>query len=111
MDAKRDWGYAPDYVESMWMMVQREEPEDFVIATGEPHSIRDFLDVAFQYIGIVKWDKYVKQDSRYMRPAEVEVLCGDYSKARELLGWKPKTEFHQLVGRMIENDVSLLEDK
>ena len=111
LDAKRDWGYAPDYVESMWMMVQREEPEDFVIATGEPHSIRDFLDVAFQYIGIVKWDKYVKQDSRYMRPAEVEVLCGDYSKARELLGWKPKTEFHQLVGRMIENDVSLLEDK
>ena len=111
LDAKRDWGYAPDYVESMWKMLQQEKAEDFVIATGESHSIRDFLDVAFQYIGIVKWDKYVKQDSRYMRPAEVEVLCGDYSKARELLGWKPKTKFHQLVGRMIEKDVSLLEDK
>jgi len=110
LDAKRDWGYAPDYVESMWKMLQQEKAEDFVIATGESHSIRDFLDVAFQYIGIVKWDKYVKQDSRYMRPAEVEVLCGDYSKARELLGWKPKTKFHQLVGRMIEKDVSLLED-
>jgi GDPmannose 4,6-dehydratase len=111
LDAKRDWGYAPDYVESMWKMLQQEKAEDFVIATGESHSIRDFLDAAFEYIGIVKWDKYVKQDSRYMRPAEVEVLCGDYSKARELLGWKPKTKFHQLVGRMIEKDVSLLEDK
>ncbi len=111
LDAKRDWGYAPDYVESMWMMLQQKEAEDFVIATGESHSIRDFLDVAFQYIGIVKWDKYVKQDPKYMRPAEVDVLCGDYSKARELLGWKPKTKFHQLVGRMIEKDVSLLEDK
>ena len=111
LDAKRDWGYAPDYVESMWMMLQQKKAEDFVIATGESHSIRDFLDIAFQYIGIVKWDKYVKQDPRYMRPAEVDVLCGDYSKARELLGWKPKTKFHQLVGRMIEKDVSLLEDK
>ena len=111
LDAKRDWGYAPDYVESMWMMLQQEKAEDFVIATGESHSIRDFLDIAFQYIGIVKWDKYVKQDPQYMRPAEVDVLCGDYSKARELLGWKPKTKFHQLVGRMIEKDVSLLEDK
>ena len=111
LDAKRDWGYAPDYVESMWKMLQQKKAEDFVIATGESHSIRDFLDIAFQYIGIVKWDKYVKQDPRYMRPAEVDVLCGDYSKARELLGWKPKTKFHQLVGRMIEKDVSLLEDK
>jgi GDPmannose 4,6-dehydratase len=111
LDAKRDWGYAPDYVESMWMMLQQKKAEDFVIATGESHSIRDFLDIAFQYIGIVKWDKYVKQDPQYMRPAEVDVLCGDYSKARELLGWKPKTKFHQLVGRMIEKDVSLLEDK
>jgi len=111
LDAKRDWGYAPDYVESMWKMLQQEKAEDFVIATGESHSIRDFLDAAFQYIGIVKWDKYVKQDPKYMRPAEVDVLCGDYSKARELLGWKPKTKFHQLVGRMIEKDVSLLEDK
>ena len=111
LDAKRDWGYAPDYVESMWMMLQQKKAEDFVIATGESHSIRDFLDAAFQYIGIVKWDKYVKQDPQYMRPAEVDVLCGDYSKARELLGWKPKTKFHQLVGRMIEKDVSLLEDK
>ena len=111
LDAKRDWGYAPDYVESMWKMLQQKKAEDFVIATGESHSIRDFLDIAFQYIGIVKWDKYVKQDPRYMRPAEVDVLCGDYSKARELLGWKPKTKFHQLVGRMIEKDVSLLEDR
>ena len=111
LDAKRDWGYAPDYVESMWKMLQQKKAEDFVIATGESHSIRDFLDIAFQYIGIVKWDKYVKQDPRYMRPAEVDVLCGDYSKARELLGWKTKTKFHQLVGRMIEKDVSLLEDK
>ena len=111
LDAQRDWGYAPDYVESMWMMMQQDEPNDFVIATGEAHSIREFLDCAFQYIGIIHWKKYIKQDPRYMRPAEVDVLRGDYSKAKELLGWKPKTKFESLVGKMVENDVDLLEER
>ena len=110
LDAKRDWGYAPDYVESMWKMMQQNEPDDFVIATGEAHSIREFLDRAFQHIGIVHWKKYVKQDPRYMRPAEVDVLRGDYSKARDLLEWKPKTKFDSLVSKMVERDVSLLEE-
>ena len=111
LDAQRDWGYAPDYVESMWMMMQQDEPNDFVIATGEAHSIREFLDCAFQYIGIIHWKKYIKQDPRYMRPAEVDVLRGDYSKAKELLGWKPKTKFESLVGKMVEYDVDLLEER
>ena len=108
LDSKRDWGYSPDYVESMWLMLQQDKPEDFVIATGVSHSIRDFLDVAFDCVGIDDWSDYVIQDERYMRPAEVDVLCGDSTKAREVLGWKPKTSFEEMVRRMVTKDVGLL---
>ena len=107
LDSKRDWGYSPDYVESMWMMLQQDEPDDYVIATGKDHTIREFLDIAFNHVGISDWSKYVKQDERYMRPAEVAVLCGDSTKAREQLGWKPKTSFEQMVANMVDNDLKL----
>lgn len=109
LDAKRDWGYAPDYVEAMWMMLQMDSPDDFVIATGETHSIRDFLDAAFSFVGINNWEKYVKQDPRFMRPAEVDVLRGDYTKAKNILGWKPTVSFEELVSRMMKNDLRILE--
>ena len=108
LDSKRDWGYSPDYVESMWMMLQQDSPNDYVIATGKDHTIREFLDAAFDTVGITDWKKYVKQDSRFMRPAEVAVLCGDSSKAREKLGWKPKTSFNEMVSKMVKNDLELL---
>ena len=108
LDSKRDWGYSPDYVESMWMMMQHETPEDFVIATGESYSIRQFLDAAFTAVGIENWEKYVKQDPRYMRPAEVDVLRGDSTKAKETLGWSPTTPFDEMVRRMVKNDIKLL---
>ena len=108
LDAKRDWGYAPDYVESMWLMLQQKEPNDYVIATGETHSIREFLDRAFQHIGIVDWKEYVKQDDRYMRPAEVDVLCGDSTEARKKIGWSPRTTFDGLISKMVECDVNLV---
>ena len=108
LDSKRDWGYSPDYVKSMWLMLQQDEPDDYVIATGVEHSIRDFLDCAFDYIGVSDWSKYVLQDERYMRPAEVAVLCGDSSKAREVIGWKPETSFEQMVYNMVGNDIKLL---
>ena len=108
LDSKRDWGYSPDYVQSMWMMLQQDEPDDYVIATGEEHSIREFLDVAFNNVGIDDWEKYVLQDERYMRPAEVAVLCGDSTKAREKLGWYPKTSFETMVKIMVNNDIALL---
>ena len=111
LDAKRDWGYAPDYVEAMWMMLQQETPEDYVIATGETHSIRDFLDAAFNHVGIKDWEPYIKQDPRFMRPAEVDVLRGDYAKAELDMDWKPKTNFTQLVEKMVKNDIELLERK
>jgi len=111
LDAERDWGYAPDYVEAMWLMLQQDTPDDYVISTGQKHSIRDFLDAAFQYVGIVDWKSYIKQDPRYMRPAEVDVLRGDSSKAREKLGWKPNTDFYGLVSKMVENDLKLLKTK
>ena len=107
LDAKRDWGYSPDYVKSMWMMLQQPEPDDFVIATGVEHTIGEFLDVAFERVGIDNWSKYVLQDERYMRPAEVAVLCGDSSKAREFLGWEPETSFQQMVFNMVDNDLEL----
>ena len=109
LDAKRDWGYAPDYVEAMWLMLQNDSADDFVIATGETHSIRDFLQEAFSYVGIREWQKYVKQDPRFMRPAEVDVLRGDYSKAKSVLGWSPNVKFSELVCRMMKNDLDHLE--
>jgi len=108
LEAKRDWGYAPDYVEAMWLMLQQDKADDYVIATGETHSIRDFLDCAFQEIGIMDWEKYVGQDPRFMRPAEVDVLRGDSSKALSDLGWKPKTSFRELVEKMVRNDIRRL---
>jgi GDPmannose 4,6-dehydratase len=107
LDAKRDWGYAPDYVEAMWLMLQSDNPDDYVVSTGETHSIRDLLTEAFSVVGIENWESYVKQDPRFMRPAEVDVLRGDSSKAEELLGWVPKTSFSDLVKKMVLNDISL----
>ena len=109
LDAKRDWGYAPDYCEAMWLMLQQETPDDYVIATGETHSIRVFLDVAFGEVGLHNWDKYIGQDPRFMRPAEVDVLRGDSTKAYNELGWKPKTSFEELVKKMVKNDIGELE--
>jgi len=111
LEAKRDWGYAPDYVEAMWLMLQQNKPFDYVIASGETHSIRDFLDYAFQHIGITDWEKYVGQDERYMRPAEVDVLRGDSSMAQAALGWKPKTSFMELVGKMVKSDIERIENE
>ena len=108
LDAKRDWGYAPDYVESMWLMLQNSEPDDYVIATGKTYSIREFLDIAFAAIDIKNWHSYVRQDPSLMRPAEVDVLRGDYSKAKKTLGWEPKTNFKQLVEVMVKRDIELL---
>jgi len=108
LDAKRDWGYAPEYVEAMWMMLQQEEPKDYVIATGETHSIRDFLDAAFNHVGISDWSSYIKQDPRFMRPAEVDVLRGDYAGAELDMDWKPNTSFNELVKIMVDNDLNLL---
>ena len=110
LDSKRDWGYAPDYVEAMWLMLQQNEPEDYVIATGETHSIREFLDVAFNHIGIDDWENYIGQDPRFMRPAEVDVLRGDSTRAKNELGWVPKTSFKELVEKMVNNDLKLIGD-
>ena len=110
LDSRRDWGYAPDYVEAVWMMLQKENPTDYVIATNEAHSIKDFLNEAFNCIGIEDWSAYVRQDPRYMRPAEVDVLRGDYSKAKNELGWTPKTDFKSLVSKMVKSDIDLLKE-
>jgi GDPmannose 4,6-dehydratase len=108
LDAKRDWGYAPDYVEAMWLMLQQETPDDYVIATGKTYSIRDFLDIAFDHVGIEDWTPYIKQDPKYMRPAEVDVLRGDFNKAKKELNWSPKTTFIELVKKMVDNDIEIL---
>ena len=104
LDSKRDWGYAKDYVEAMWLMLQQDQPDDYVIATGETHSIREFLDEAFGYVGL-DWKKYVEIDPRYFRPAEVDLLIGDPSKARKNLGWEPKVTFKELVKIMVDADL------
>lgn len=104
LDAQRDWGYAREYVQTMWRMLQRDEPDDFVIATGEMHSVRDFVEAAFSLVGL-DWRDYVEIDPRYFRPTEVEQLCGDASKARSLLGWEPETTFDNLVRLMLAHDL------
>jgi GDPmannose 4,6-dehydratase len=106
IDSSRDWGYAGDYVEAMWMMLQQDEPDDYVIATGETHTIREFLDASFQLAGIDDWEPYVTQDQRFYRPAEVDLLIGDASKAQKALGWKPRVSFGELVRMMYENDLA-----
>ncbi len=110
LEAKRDWGYAPDYTEAMWLMLQQETPDDFVIATNETHSIRDFLNIAFNKIGINDWSKYVVTDKAFMRPAEVDVLRGDYTKAKNVLGWEPKVSFEELVEKMVNNDIKIIKN-
>lgn len=108
LEAKRDWGFSRDYVEAMWLMLQQEEPDDYVIATGESHSVREFVELAFKAVGIEDWQKYVIADSpKHNRPAEVDYLIGDYSKAERAFGWKPKTSFEDLVKMMVESDIEL----
>jgi GDPmannose 4,6-dehydratase len=110
LDAKRDWGYAPDFVEAMWLMLQHPEPLDLVIATGESHTVREFVTAAFAHVGL-EWEPYVEIDPRYFRPSEVEELLGDASKARETIGWEPKVKFDELVRLMVDADVTALEDQ
>jgi len=109
LDSKRDWGFAKEYVEAMWLMLQQPKPDDYVVATGETHSIREFLDVAFGHVGL-DWHKHVDIDPRYFRPAEVDLLIGDASKARRQLNWEPKTKFADLVKLMVDADIKLLKD-
>ena len=110
LDAQRDWGYAPDYTDAMWRMLQNDEPGDYVIATGEMHSVREFLDEASGLLGL-DWEKFTEVDPRYFRPAEVDQLCGDASRARRELGWEPTVTFRELVRIMVEADVKLLADE
>jgi GDPmannose 4,6-dehydratase len=108
LEAHRDWGFAGDYVEAMWLMMQQPQADDYVIATGEHHSVQEFLELAFERVAL-DWRKYVEADERYLRPAEVDILMGDASKARGTLGWQPKVNFPQLVGMMIDADLELAE--
>ena len=106
LDAKRDWGFAGDYVEAMWLMLQQEGADDYVIATGETHSVEEFLELAFGCLEL-DWHKYVDTDPRFFRPSEVDQLCGDASKARRILRWEPKVKFHELVSMMVDADLQL----
>lgn len=110
LEAQRDWGFAGDYVEAMWMMLQQEQPDDYVVATGQTHAVREFADLAFSHVGL-KYTDYVTQDERYMRPAEVDLLVGNPQKAQNKLGWKPKTPFAELVRMMVDADLKLLEEQ
>ena len=110
LDAKRDWGYAKEYVAAMWLMLQQEQPADYVIATGETHSVREFLTEAFSYAGL-DWQKYVELDEKYLRPAEVDLLVGDASKARQVLHWQPSTNFKDLVRLMVDADMAIVNNK
>ncbi|MBI4057740.1 GDP-mannose 4,6-dehydratase [Candidatus Microgenomates bacterium] len=107
LDAKRDWGFAGDYVESMWLMLQHKEPDDFVVGTGEIHTIREFCEEAFQYVGL-NWKKYVVVDKRFVRPSETGPLVADYSKAKRVLGWRPKTSFKELVAMLVDANIARL---
>jgi GDPmannose 4,6-dehydratase len=107
LDARRDWGYAPEYVEAMWMMLQQDTPDDYVIATGETHTVKEFVEAAFSYVGL-DWRRYVEINARYFRPTEVDVLVGDAGKAKRMLGWEPKITFESLVRLMVEADLEAL---
>ena len=104
-DTKRDWGFAGDYVKAMWLMLQQDEPDDYVVATGETHTIEEMVQLAFSYVGIDDWQQYVSQDPRFMRPSEVDLLIGDASKAHAKLGWKPEVDFPSLIKMMVEHDL------
>ena len=108
LDAQRDWGFAKDYVEAMWLMLQAKQPEDFVIATGETHSVREFMSVVFEHLGL-DWKEHVRSDPKYLRPSEVDLLLGDATKAMRTLGWKPRTTFRELAKLMIEHDLEVAE--
>ena len=110
LDAKRDWGFAGDYIEGMWLMLQQPEPDDYVLATGETHSVREFAELAFASAGL-DWKRYVEIDPRYFRPAEVDLLLGDATKAKTKLGWKPKVSFPELVKMMVDADLELIRTK
>jgi len=110
LDAKRDWGYAPEYVEGVWRILQHDEGDDFVLATGETHTVREFVEAAFGHANL-DWKEFVKHDPRYERPAEVDVLLGDASKAKKIVGWEPKVRFHELVRIMVDADMDLLSRK
>jgi GDPmannose 4,6-dehydratase len=105
LDAKRDWGFAGDYVEAMWLMLQQDEASDYVVSTGETHPVREYLDIAFNHVGISDWEKHVYQDPQFFRPAEVDLLIGDSAKAQDKLGWKPKVSFKELVEMMVDADL------
>lgn len=110
LEAKRDWGFSGDYVKAMWLMLQQDKPDDYVIATGETHTVKEFVELAFGYVGL-NWKKYVKFDKNLFRPAEVNILIGDYSKAKRILGWEPKVKFNELVKMMIDFDLKRLKVK
>jgi len=110
LDAKRDWGYAGDFIEAMWLMLQQDKPDDYVIATGQSHSVREFLEEVFGYLDL-NWRDYVEIDPRYLRPAEVDVLQGDAAKAAKILNWKPKVAFKELARMMTDADMKLAEDE
>ena len=110
LDSRRDWGYAGDYVQAMWMMLQQSAPDNYVVATGETHSIRELCEEAFGYVEL-DWQEYVKQDPRFMRPAEVDLLVGDAGKARRVLGWEPQVSFRELVRMMVDHDLALLKEE
>jgi GDPmannose 4,6-dehydratase len=110
LEARRDWGFAPDYVEAMWMMLQHDTPDDFVIATGEAHSVREFLEAAFKHAGL-DWEEHVEIDPKYFRPSEADILLGDATKAREVLGWQPRVMFDALVQIMVDADLKAVEDE
>jgi GDPmannose 4,6-dehydratase len=110
LEARRDWGYAPDYVRGIWLMLQQEKPDDYVLATGETHSVREFVQIAFDHVGL-DWEQYVVVDPKYYRPAEVDLLVGNPAKARRVLGWEPTVTFEQLVRLMVDADLALLQEK
>jgi GDPmannose 4,6-dehydratase len=107
LDPKRDWGFAGDYVKAMWLMLQQDQPDDFVVATGETHEVREFVRLAFEAAGIEDWERYIRQDERFFRPSEVDLLVGDATKARTKLGWEPEVTFQQLVDLMVSHDLAL----
>jgi GDPmannose 4,6-dehydratase len=111
LESRRDWGYAGDYVKAMWLMLQQEQPDDYVVATGRTHSVEEFLTLAFEAVEIADWRRYVRQDERFFRPAEVDLLVGDTTKARSVLGWRPEVDFRGLVHRMVEHDLKLERSK
>ncbi len=110
LDSKRDWGFAGDYIKAMWLMLQQEKPDDYVVGTGEAHSVKEFVEIAFNHVGL-DWEKYVKIDKEFFRPAEVEHLISDSSKARKILGWEPEVSFKELVEMMVDEDIKRLEKK